>query len=127
MKPISSFFSKKGISSEESKPQMTSNYRVPIQTTQVITLKEEPETQGTVDYQSFTDKSNKDSKSNVSMLTCEGATHFQSKRDYEKFSAEEKPSYDVTDKPHATPVRKKGNLGGAGDKQKTLLSYFGKG
>lgn len=129
MKPISSFFSKKGISSEESKPQMTSNYRGPIQATQVTTLKEEPETQGNADYQSFTDKSNKDTKSNVSMLTCEGATHFQSKRDYEKFSAEEKPSlsFVVTDKPQATPVRKKGNLGGAGDKQRTLFSYFGKG
>lgn len=135
MKPISSFFSKKGVSSDESKPQSASKYVEPIQPTLQATVKEEMATHGNMECQTFSDRNNKDftdesvedSKSNVSMPSGEGATYSQPKRDYEEFSAQEKSFSDITDKPQSTPARKKGNLGRAGDKQPTLFSYFGKG
>ncbi|XVF72334.1 hypothetical protein PTKIN_Ptkin12aG0113000 [Pterospermum kingtungense] len=49
----------------------------------------------------------------------------QTKRDYEEFIADKKPSKDENE---VSPAKKKGNIKGegGGDKQPTLFSYFGK-
>ncbi|PSR86309.1 Embryonic stem cell-specific 5-hydroxymethylcytosine-binding protein [Actinidia chinensis var. chinensis] len=125
-KPISKFFSKKGLNSGQGSSLGSSDKEV-VKTNQPKSLKEEPpETEDSVDHPSVVDKPNNESKPNVSTHCCEGVANLPIKRDYEDISADTKPSIGKGDKPRTSPLRKKGNLGAAGDKQPTLFSYFGK-
>ncbi|XP_059626266.1 uncharacterized protein LOC132269191 isoform X2 [Cornus florida] len=139
---ISKFFSKKEIDDEKVlKPQVgsaneehnrTSQLKSlkeepetrdmagkPSSTSPLISLKKEPETQHNTDYPSSTGECNYNSEPKT-------AGNPQIKRDLEELSADTKASIDDTKKLCTSPVRKKGNFGGAGDKQPTLFSYFGK-
>ncbi|KAL6967945.1 hypothetical protein U1Q18_033748 [Sarracenia purpurea var. burkii] len=125
-KPISKFFSK-GISGEQ-ELNLGSMHGQNIKTNQPKSLKEETETQDSPDHPFTTDEGNVESKPNVFPTSSEAASKPPIKRDYEEFSADAKPSGGKADEPQATTRRKKGSFGaiGAGDKQPTLLSYFGK-
>ncbi|KAK3004664.1 hypothetical protein RJ639_018281 [Escallonia herrerae] len=124
-KPISSFFSKREIKSEEESDSETRNSRKQqSRTSQPKSLKDEPETQHNTGQQSFEEKCRDDPKPNNSVPTQAGGTDFYIKREYEELSADSKPS---ANKPRTSPVKKKGKYNDVGDKQPTLLSYFGKG
>ncbi|KAA8550550.1 hypothetical protein F0562_002234 [Nyssa sinensis] len=148
-KLISKFFSKKGIDDvKDLNPQVGRTCEELIKSSQLKNLKEEPETQNSPEHTtsasqlkklkedlesqdskehpSFTEKGNDDSKPKVSTLAHVGAANSQTKWDHEEFSADTKPSTDEADRLSTSPVRKKGKHGGAGDKQPTLFSYFGK-
>lgn len=126
-KPISSFFPKKGVTCErETNPQVKKECEDPITTNQGKSVKETLETQESTGGH-FPEKISEDSKDDVSAVACEGERNFQAKRDYEKFSADAKPPDRKTDMPSTSSKKKKGSARGAGDKQATLFSYFGKG
>jgi len=124
-KPISQFFLKKGVDSEQGS-NLGSMHGDFIKNNQPKSLKEEPRTQDSPDHPSITDEGNNESKPNISTLPNEGAGNFPIKRDYEELSADTKPASGEAEKPRTSPVRKKKNLGAADDKQPTLFSFFGK-
>ncbi|KAJ7961657.1 Embryonic stem cell-specific 5-hydroxymethylcytosine-binding protein [Quillaja saponaria] len=102
---ISDFFSTKGVKRGDSnKTDLPEN------------LKEEREDE----------KEDHDPKSIVSTRSQEDAVKCQIKRDYEEFTADSKLAVEKTDQVCTSPLKKKGNLKTSGDKQPTLLSYFGK-
>lgn len=153
-RPISKFFSTKGIKNE----QGLSNE--PIKSNLPQSLKEEPAIENSTGLPSSTVKGDHDSACSRSVpqeestwftnlpkslkqepetedktglpfpgdhdSKCdEEATKLPIKRDLEEFSADSKPNTDTVEKP--SPVTKKGKLNkNAGDKQPTLFSYFGK-
>ncbi|KAG5514867.1 hypothetical protein RHGRI_036048 [Rhododendron griersonianum] len=124
-KPISQFFSKKGVDSEQGS-KLGSMHGDLIKNNQPKSLKEEPQTQDSLDHPSVTDEGNDESKPNISTLTNEGAGNLPIKRNYEELSADAKPAGGKAEKPQTSPARKKKNVGPADDKQPTLLSFFGK-
>lgn len=124
-KPISQFFSKKGVDSEQGS-KLGSMHGDLIKNNQPKSLKEEPQTQDSLDHPSVTDEGNDESKPNISTLTNEGAGNLPIKRNYEELSADTKPASGKAEKPQTSPARKKKNVGPADDKQPTLLSFFGK-
>lgn len=83
------------------------------------------------DYKEFSadakPKISEDSKDDGFVVACGGERNLQVKRDYEEFSANAKPPDRKTDMPSTSPKKKKGGARGAGEKQATLFSYFGKG
>ncbi|KAG6630922.1 hypothetical protein CIPAW_13G054700 [Carya illinoinensis] len=102
---ISKFFSKKGIKEEqestiEEKNSSAETFRIDP----TKSLKKETDTEDNTAISSITDKGGQDSKS---------ITIHSEDEDTAKCQC-------------TTPARKKGNVKGAGDKQPTLLSYFGK-
>lgn len=153
-RPISKFFSTKGIKNE----QGLSNE--PVKSNLPQSLKEEPAIENSTGLPSSTVKGDHDSACSRSVpqeestwftnlpkslkqepetedktglpfpgdhdSKCdEEATKLPIKRDFEEFSADSKPNTDTVEKP--SPVTKKGKLNkNAGDKQPTLFSYFGK-
>lgn len=127
MKPISMFFVKKGTKSNDPISQDINNCKELSKSDQPKSLKEEPETEKRMDHQPPTRKIDDDLKPNVTTSITEGATSFHVKRDYNELSADTKPSVDEVNTLRMSPVKKKGNLGSAGDKQPTLFSYFAKG
>lgn len=100
------FFSKKStIKEDPSEPQLKPK-----------SPKEEPE-----DSKNCCDEA----KTNVSTSVGPDTSHL--KREYADFSSDIKPSVNEDEKHYTSPAKKKGNVKGSGDKQKTLFSYFGKG
>ncbi|XP_050204244.1 uncharacterized protein LOC126654434 isoform X2 [Mercurialis annua] len=67
-----------------------------------------------------------DVKSNVSTIPHEDDTTSQIKRHHEEVMADVEVNTDENIKLKQSPVKKKANLNGGGDKQPTLLSYFSK-
>ncbi|XP_058196651.1 uncharacterized protein LOC131312726 [Rhododendron vialii] len=124
-KPISQFFSKKGVDSEQGS-NLGSMHGDLIKNNQPKSLKEEPQTQDRLDHPFVTDEGNDESKPNISTLTNEGAGNLPIKRDYKELSANTKPVSGKAEKPQTSPARKKKNVGPADDEQPTLLSFFGK-
>ncbi|XP_043718525.1 abasic site processing protein YoqW isoform X2 [Telopea speciosissima] len=108
---ISKFFTKK-----------TENQQESARINLLENVKDEPGNQE--DTEDATDsKGNNGSKSDVSSLLQEEAGKCGIKRDYEESAADLKSTIDKLETSHA---KKKANLKSAGDKQPTLLSYFGK-
>lgn len=89
-------------------------------------VKEEPGTADDIRSQSSEEKGDHDAKSITSILPNEKTTKQLHKRDYEEFLADSNPATDKTDKLGTSPLKRKGNLKDAGDKQPTLFSYFSK-
>lgn len=134
-KPISQFFSKKGVDGEQGS-NLGSMHGNLINNNQPKSLKGEPQTQDSLNHPSVTDEGNDESKptrnspqdslNHPSTLSNEGAGNLPIKREYEELSADAKPASGKAEKPQTSPARKKKNLGPADDKQPTLLSFFGK-
>lgn len=123
---ISKFFSRKEIKEEqESNPEENKSDKSVMLALQKC-VKEELESEDKLEIPSLTKLVGHDLKSSVSTLPYEGETKCRTKRDYEELLADSKPSEDENDKLHSTPARKKANFKRDGDKQPTLLSYFGK-
>ncbi|XVF32079.1 hypothetical protein REPUB_Repub17cG0051000 [Reevesia pubescens] len=116
---ISKFFSKREVKKEQESNMEKSLCDESVKT---ILLKEEPKSTDNEGIPS-TDKGDHDSKSNVPVPSLRDVEKSQTKRDYEEFLADIKPSKDDIE---TSPARKKGNIKGSGDKQPTLFSYFGK-
>ncbi|XP_035541281.1 abasic site processing protein YoqW isoform X3 [Juglans regia] len=124
---ISKFFSKKGIKEEqESTIEEKNSSAETFRTDPTKSLKRETDTEDNTAISSITDKGGQDSKSITIHSEDDATAKCQVKRDYEAFKAGLEPMTDNTVKQCSTPARKKGNVKSAGDKQPTLLSYFGK-
>lgn len=89
-------------------------------------VKEEPVTADDIRTQSLVEKGDPDTKSLASVLSDEDTKKRLQKRDYEEFLADSKPATDGNDKLGTSPLKKKGNVKDAGEKQPTLFSYFSK-
>ncbi|GJX27736.1 embryonic stem cell-specific 5-hydroxymethylcytosine-binding protein [Tanacetum coccineum] len=124
IKPISMFFAKKVTKKEDqSEPQLTTPHKELVKTEKLKNPKDEPETADN-NQEPYSEKVSDESKSTVTTV---GLSTLPLKREYNEFSSDIKPSLDEADKQYSSPAKKKGNIKGAGDKQKTLFSYFGKG
>ncbi|KVI03772.1 embryonic stem cell-specific 5-hydroxymethylcytosine-binding protein isoform X2 [Cynara cardunculus var. scolymus] len=121
-KPISMFFAKSTKTENQSEPYIITAHKKPAITEKPQSLKEEPATVDCIDHQSHSDKVCDESKSNVSTPTSVSDTSHL-KREYDEYR---KPSVDEADKQYPSPAKRKA-IKSAGDKQKTLFSYFGKG
>lgn len=119
------FFAKKVTKKEDqSEPQLTTPHKELVKTEKLKSPKDEPETADNNNQESYSEKISDESKS---MVTTVGPDTLPLKREYNEFSSDIKPSPDEADKQYSSPAKKKGNIKSAGDKQKTLFSYFGKG
>lgn len=124
--PISKFFSRKGIKEEqESTIEEKNSSARTFWTHPTKSLKRETDTEDNTAISSLIGKGGQDSKS-LTIHSQDDTAKRQVKRDYEAFKADLEPMADNTVKPCSTPARKKGNVKSAGDKQPSLLCYFGK-
>lgn len=89
-------------------------------------VKDEPVTADDIRTQSLVEKGDPDTKSIASVLSDEDTKKRLQKRDYEEFLADSKPAIDGNDKLGTSPLKRKGNVKDAGEKQPTLFSYFSK-
>ncbi|XP_039046264.1 abasic site processing protein YoqW-like isoform X2 [Hibiscus syriacus] len=119
---ISNFFSTREVKKEQESNMDWSLCNESVEANLLNNLKKEPKSTED-ELPSSTDEGNHDSKSNVPTLSFGDVGKIQTKRDYEEFSADTKPSKEEIE---VSPARKKGNIKSGGDKQPTLFSYFGK-
>ncbi|XWS76010.1 hypothetical protein CRYUN_Cryun01aG0140900 [Craigia yunnanensis] len=117
---ISKFFSTREIKKEQEPNMEKSLCDESVKTNLLKNLKSEPKSTDAEGLPSSTDRGAYDSKSSIPVPSPRKS---QTKRDYEEFFADKKPSKDEIE---ISPARKKGNIKGGGDKQPTLFSYFGK-
>ena len=123
---ISKFFSTREVKKEQESNMEKSLCDESVNTNLLKNLKSGPKSTDAEGLPSSTDKEDHDSKSSVPVNPVPSlgdAEKSQTKRDYEEFLDEKKPSKDEIE---ISPAKKKGNIKGGGDKQPTLLSYFGK-
>ncbi|GKC29647.1 ribonuclease H-like domain-containing protein [Tanacetum coccineum] len=118
------FFAKKVTKKEDqSEPQLTTPHKKLVETEKLKNPKDEPETADNNNQEPYSKKVSDESKSTVTTVRL-GTSPL--KREYNEFSSDIKPSLDEAGKQYSGPAKKKGNIKGVGDKQKTLFSYFGK-
>ncbi|OVA01655.1 Protein of unknown function DUF159 [Macleaya cordata] len=120
---ISKFFSKKkSDNEEETHMQIKSSPEESCHTDPSKSVKEEEEN---TDLPTDS-KEKRSGKSDISSLLPGEAEKCGTKREYEELVSDTMPSVDKIGKLEMSPPKKKGNIKTAGDKQPTLLSYFGR-
>lgn len=89
-------------------------------------VKDEAVTADDIRTQSSVEKGDPDTKSVASVLSDEDTKKELQKRDYKEFLADSKPVTDGNNKLETSPLKRKGNVKDAVEKQPTLFSYFSK-